>query len=107
MKTWFCLITLSCLCFSASKKEPPKVFDVHLHGAKDIIGHIKALQAAGVYKAAISSSWEGQSTYRAQSKMSLLYGLMFPCPNGKVPYSLQACFSDGKEWPSQMGRGTN
>jgi hypothetical protein len=24
---------------------------------------------------------------------------MFPCPSGKVPYSLQACFSDGKDWP--------
>jgi hypothetical protein len=99
MKTWLCLIALSGLCFSASKKEPPKVFDVHLHGAKDIIGQMKSLQDARVYKAAISTSWEDQSTYRAQSKIPLLFGLLFPCPNGKVPYSLQACFSDGKEWP--------
>jgi len=24
---------------------------------------------------------------------------MVPCPNGKVPYSQQSCFEDGKEWP--------
>lgn len=25
---------------------------------------------------------------------------MVPCPNGKVPYSLQTCFDNGSEWPS-------
>jgi predicted TIM-barrel fold metal-dependent hydrolase len=24
---------------------------------------------------------------------------MFPCPNGKVPYSLQLCYDNGQEWP--------
>jgi predicted TIM-barrel fold metal-dependent hydrolase len=24
---------------------------------------------------------------------------MFPCPNGKVPYSLQACYNNGEDWP--------
>src|SRR5688500_6379429 len=24
---------------------------------------------------------------------------MVPCPNGKVPYSLQKCFEDGKKYP--------
>lgn len=24
---------------------------------------------------------------------------MLPCPNGKVPYSLQACYDQGKDWP--------
>ncbi|KAA5539365.1 amidohydrolase family protein [Adhaeribacter rhizoryzae] len=23
---------------------------------------------------------------------------MFPCPNGKVPYSLQPCYSNGETW---------
>ncbi|MCR6718733.1 MAG: hypothetical protein NVV59_00215 [Chitinophagaceae bacterium] len=24
---------------------------------------------------------------------------MFPCPEGKVPYSLQPCYESGQEWP--------
>lgn len=58
------------------------------------------LQKAGVYKAAISTSWELQNSYRKIPNAHLLYGLMFPCPNGKVPYSLQPCFSMGEDWPS-------
>jgi predicted TIM-barrel fold metal-dependent hydrolase len=58
------------------------------------------LQKAGVYKAAISTSWDLQNSYRNIPNTHFLYGLMFPCPNGKVPYSLQSCFSQGEDWPS-------
>jgi len=27
---------------------------------------------------------------------------MFPCPEGKVPYSLQPCYENGQEWPSTI-----
>ncbi|RYY18743.1 MAG: hypothetical protein EOO04_23370 [Chitinophagaceae bacterium] len=76
-----------------------RIFDVHIHGTRDISHQIKALQKAGVYKAAISTSWEQQHQYKDQQGISFLYGLMLPCPNGKVPYSLQPCYSDGGDWP--------
>ena len=78
---------------------PQKIFDVHLHGESHPKTQIQKLEAAGVYKAAISTSWELQNTYR-DSDMQLLYGLMLPCPEGKVPYGNRACFEDGKELPS-------
>jgi uncharacterized protein len=58
------------------------------------------LEQAGVYKAAISTSWDLQNSYRGKSKINFLFGLMFPCPNGKVPYGLQPCYQDGQDWPS-------
>ena len=82
------------------QKTPQKIFDVHLHGSKDPSLQMLTLQKAGVYKAAISTSWELQNSYRKIPNAHLLYGLMFPCPNGKVPYSLQPCFSMGEDWPS-------
>jgi hypothetical protein len=93
----FLLIAISfCVPNSAISQ---KVFDVHIHGTKDIDQQLNGLHAAGIYKAAISTSWELQSSYRSKSKISILYGLMLPCPNGKVPYSQQTCFTDGKEFP--------
>lgn len=77
-----------------------KIFDVHLHGSKNPSSQVLSLQKAGVYKAAISTSWELQNSYRKIPNVRFLYGLMFPCPNGKVPYSLQACFGTGDDWPS-------
>ena len=77
-----------------------KIFDVHLHGSKNPSSQVLTLQKAGVYKAAISTSWELQNRYRGIPNVHFLYGLMFPCPNGKVPYSLQACFDTGEDWPS-------
>ncbi len=77
-----------------------KIFDVHLHGAKDPSSQIISLKNAGVYRAAISTSWELQDRYRSMYDTLLLYGLMLPCPNGKVPYSLQACYGTGKDWPA-------
>ena len=77
-----------------------KIFDVHLHGSKNPSSQVLTLQKAGVYKAAISTSWELQNRYRGIPNVHFLYGLMFPCPNGKVPYSLQACFDTGEDWPA-------
>lgn len=76
------------------------MFDVHIHGTKEMQIQLKQLDEAGVYKAAISTSWNLQDSYRAKTKIKLLFGLMFPCPNGKVPYSLQPCFEQGEDWPS-------
>jgi hypothetical protein len=87
------------MIFSTHRKAPRKFFDVHLHGAKDPSVQVASLKKSGVYKAAISSSWELQNSYRELNGTSFLYGLMLPCPNGKVPYSLQPCYSDGKDWP--------
>src|SRR5687767_5734966 len=84
---------------SFSSDKAIKVFDVHLHGSKDPGSQLAALNKAGVYKAAISLSWELQETYRGKDETKLLFGLMFPCPNGKVPYSLQPCFANGDHWP--------
>ena len=76
-----------------------QVFDVHVHGSEDPGKQVDDLQKAGVYKAAISSSWELQNRYRAFNRMPFLQGLMFPCPEGKVPYSGQPCFAGGQAWP--------
>lgn len=75
-----------------------KIFDVHLHGSKDPAGQLQQLGRAHVYKAALSTSWDQQQAYK-DPKVKLLYGLMIPCPNGKVPYSLQPCYSNGAAWP--------
>jgi Tat protein secretion system quality control protein TatD with DNase activity len=76
-----------------------KVFDTHIHGETNPDIQMQQLETSGVYKAAISSSWDLQNTYRNKYKIELLHGLMLPCPNGKVPYSNQLCFSNGKELP--------
>jgi len=76
------------------------VFDVHVHGTKEPGSQLAKLKSAGVYKIAVSTSWHLQQQYKALENLQVLRGLMVPCPNGKVPYSLQTCFEDGKEWPS-------
>ncbi len=100
MKRLFFFIGVTCLSFSPIIHERQKVFDVHIHGSKDIADQLTTLEQAGVYRAAISTSWDLQNTYRTQSNINLLFGLMFPCPNGKVPYSLQPCYGDGRDWPA-------
>lgn len=77
-----------------------RVFDVHLHGEEEPRAQLNQLTKAGVYKVAVSTSWDLQQQYASSSKLEVLRGLMVPCPNGKVPYSLQTCFADGSEWPS-------
>jgi len=100
MKKLFFFIGVTCLSFSPITHERQKVFDVHIHGCKDIADQLTTLELAGVYRAAISTSWDLQNTYRTQSNINLLFGLMFPCPNGKVPYSLQPCYGDGRDLPA-------
>ena len=100
MKRLFFFIGVTCMSFSPITHERQKVFDVHIHGSKDVPDQLRTLEQAGVYKAAISTSWDLQNTYRTQSNINLLFGLMFPCPNGKVPYSLQSCYGEGQDWPS-------
>jgi hypothetical protein len=95
-------LILSICCFSVSplKPQPLRIFDVHIHGSQHPDTQLSTLAKAGVYQAALSSSWDLQDSYRDRTDMNLLFGLMFPCPNGKVPYSLQACYADGAELPS-------
>lgn len=85
--------------FGIFNAHSQKIFDTHIHGETEPSIQLQQLQNSGVYKAAISTSWDLQNTYRDKHKIDLLYGLMLPCPNGKVPYSNQLCFSDGKELP--------
>ena len=100
MKSYIFLFAFFCLSCYAKPVTKQRIFDVHIHGAADISAQLDALEKAGVYKAAISTSWDLQQRYKNESKPDLLFGLMFPCPNGKVPYSLQPCYRDGKDWPT-------
>ncbi len=92
-----CASLLLALSFTGFAQQ--RIFDVHLHGAKEPQAQLKKLESASVYKVAISSSWDLQQQYKSHGKLRMLRGLMMPCPNGKVPYSLQPCFEDGSEWP--------
>lgn len=81
------------------KVKDRKIFDVHIHGNRSFSEQLKALESAGVYRACISTSWSLQEEYRHARNITLGFGLMLPCPNGKVPYSLQKCYEDGREYP--------
>lgn len=76
-----------------------KIFDVHLHGNPSVEHQLNDLKDHGVYKAAVSTSWPLQQRYSDADSLEILHGLMVPCPDGRVPYSLQPCFDDGTEWP--------
>ena len=99
MKALILIFILGCF-LSPGTNDKRKIFDVHLHGTKDITKQMQVLKNAGVYKAAISTSWDLQNSYPDEPGMNLLFGLMIPCPAGKVPYSLQPCFDNGKDLPS-------
>jgi hypothetical protein len=99
MKILAFFFALFCLSSLFNQKDQ-KIFDTHIHGSQDISNQLIELEKAGVYKAAVSTSWNLQNTYRGKSKINLLFGLMFPCPNGKVPYSLQPCYENSQDWPS-------
>ncbi|SDL75887.1 Amidohydrolase [Daejeonella rubra] len=75
------------------------IFDTHLHAAQDINKQFAGLEKHKIVRGAVSSSWDNQEAYRTSTKTGFLIGLMFPCPNGIVPYSGQKCFSDGREFP--------
>lgn len=87
------------ILFPFSILAQQRIFDVHLHGDSNPHTQLETLVKAGVYKIAISSSWDLQQQYNDSDNLQVLRGLMVPCPNGKVPYSLQTCFLDGREWP--------
>lgn len=94
------LIAFIPIVFYSCKPSTKKIFDVHLHGSDNPKDQIERLKQNGVYKAAISSSWNLQNDYRSFTKDEILYGLLFPCPNGKVPYSLQDCYDSKNDWPA-------
>ncbi|MGX5731398.1 amidohydrolase family protein [Pseudoxanthomonas beigongshangi] len=89
----------SCLVAGHATASPTEVIDTHLHGDRDPVAQLEALRASGITTIAVSTSWEDQQRYVEGKPMSVLHGLMFPCPQGKVPYSLQDCHADGREWP--------
>ena len=92
---WLALVSAAC----TNKSNKLRVFDVHLHGDAVPEKQLSNLTTNGVYTIAVSTSWQQQQTYQSTDRLSVLHGLFVPCPNGKVPYSLQQCFEDGKEWP--------
>ncbi len=89
-------VVSSSMCAVAQQR----IFDVHVHGTEDPVAQLERLRISGVYKIAVSTSWDLQQQYTNTDDLHVLRGLMVPCPNGKVPYSLQSCFDDGSEWPS-------
>ena len=101
-----CLMLFLLLCVSScsstknfTEEGATTVFDVHLHGSKDIDSQIQDLKSSGVKIGAVSTSWDMQTHYNNRAGIKILLGLMLPCPDGKVPYSLQSCFDNGNEWP--------
>src|SRR5688572_4979930 len=98
MKLIISLLTTLLLFSSCEDKNKYNgdIFDTHLHAAQDINKQFEELNKHKIGKGAVRSSWENQGTYRARTETEFLIGLIFPCPNGIVPYSGQKCFSDGK-----------
>lgn len=86
------------LLLAASSATAP-VFDAHLHGARDPAQQLQSLRGSGVRAIAVSTNWDALARYREAEGLDVHVGLMLPCPDGKVPYSLQPCFADGREWP--------
>ncbi|WP_348798859.1 amidohydrolase family protein [Flavobacterium adhaerens] len=76
-----------------------KIFDVHIHGDKEPSNQLVNLSSNGVYKVAVSTSWNLQQKYKENEKFGILHGLMLPCPEGKVPYSSQNCFDNQSDFP--------
>ena len=94
------LLLLICTAIlSCTLKKETRIFDVHLHGDSAPEKQLSNLVTNGVYAIAVSTSWPQQQVYQTNTELTVLHGLFVPCPNGKVPYSRQQCFEDGKEWP--------
>lgn len=96
----FSLLAVAALQSCNSRNDPPRIFDVHLHGSPDQQDQLAGLREHGIKKFALSTSWTLQQSYPDSAGFDVYYGLMLPCPNGKVPYSGQLCFDDGAEWPA-------
>jgi predicted metal-dependent TIM-barrel fold hydrolase len=93
------VLVLGVIVFSCKDKSSvSRIFDVHLHGDQIPEKQLNKLSKNGVYSIAVSTSWTQQQTYQSSKELKILQGLFVPCPDGKVPYSLQQCFEDGKEW---------
>jgi hypothetical protein len=82
-----------------------KVFDVHFHGGKDYLLNYRYWKSRCI-KSGNNTFWDLQNDYRNQSDVNLLFGLMFPCPNGKAPYILQRCYGEGEDLPSTSWGGS-
>lgn len=93
------LLVIICLLSCKNESVSSRVFDVHLHGSPEQSKQLESLRKHGVYKVALSTSWNLQQSYHSDS-VKVMHGVMIPCPNGKVPYSGQSCFDNGAEWPS-------
>ena len=95
-KTFFQFV----LILSLIHVNAQKIFDVHIHGDENPAKQLEQLAANGVYKVAVSTSWVLQtSSYKTTDSLSIIHGLMLACPEGKVPYSLQYCYPDKKDFP--------
>ena len=94
---FYSLVLLGMACSNDQSKL--HVFDVHLHGNPVPEKQLSNLTANGVYITAVSTLFTQQQTYQSNKGLKILHGLFVHCPNGKVPYSQQQCFEDGKEWP--------
>ena len=101
MKSSFYILTTLLFLTSCGEKNSYSgiIFDTHLHATQDIDKQLDDLEKHQVVRAAISSSWNDQEVYRTSADTEFLIGLMFPCPNGIVPYSGQKCFLEGGEYP--------
>lgn len=93
------IIPIIFLSSCGDRHDGQKIFDVHLHGAAVPEKQLDNLEANGVCAVAVSTSWALQQRYPNTGQLKLLHGLFLPCPGGKVPYSGQYCFEDGREWP--------
>ncbi len=99
MKITIPLLFILVFADTPDRPVPAKIFDVHLHGTSTPVSQLATLKKAGVYKIAVSTSWELQQTYKTEESLGVYRGLMVPCPGGKVPYSLQTCYANGATWP--------
>src|SRR5690606_32126158 len=99
LKIYIIVIVVFFSSCSKSEKYEGKIFDTHVHFTKDIDTQFDDFKKHKIIKGAVSSSWDNQENYRGVTETEFLIGLMFPCPNGIVPYSGQKCFSDGSEFP--------
>lgn len=82
-----------------SKNYEGDIFDTHLHASADTWKQLAGFEQHRIVRGAVSSSWDHMEAYRTVLKTDFLIGLMFPCPNGIVPYSGQKCYSNGEEYP--------
>lgn len=99
MKPTALLLIFLSFCSLSAQEKKVKIFDVHLHGDPKPTEQIQKLKDGGVYKVAVSTSWNSQETYQSDNQIQVLQGLMLGCPNGKVPYSGQFCFDNQKDFP--------